>query len=122
MAGTTRHSPVYRNVAALLISWHEDNDDLKVSEEASTMISLKQLQSLTARQVNRLKHIFEKKYRFKASNVRLTCGDGPRPQVQLNKAVADFVSNEDKEHTLLIIYYAGHGLPGPSPGHLQMSG
>ena len=77
---------------------------------------------LTSRQVTRLQHTLEEKYRFKTSKVELTCGHGPRPQVQLNKEVANFVSGEDKEHTLLIVYYAGHGHPGSNPGHLHLTG
>ena len=43
-------------------------------------------------------------------------------QVQLVWHVAQFVMKEDGVNTLLILYYAGHGTPGPRPGALKLSG
>lgn len=46
----------------------------------------------------------------------------PLAQVQLLSHISNFVLKEDGPHTLLIVYYAGHGTPGPSPGGLELSG
>ena len=43
-------------------------------------------------------------------------------QVKLVCHVAQFVMKEDGANTLLILYYAGHGTPGPRPGALKLSG
>jgi len=52
----------------------------------------------------------------------LSMNGGKLPQNQLNKFLADFVYDEDGEKTLLMIYYAGHGLPTPEPGGLRLTG
>lgn len=36
--------------------------------------------------------------------------------------LAKFVMERDGLNTLFIIYYAGHGVPGPAPGRLNLSG
>lgn len=43
-------------------------------------------------------------------------------QVQVNKHLADFLYEEDAEDTLLIIYYAGHGMSDPVTGRLLLAG
>jgi len=63
-----------------------------------------------------------KDYNYKVSNIKLDTSHKHTPQVQLTGAVSDFVRREDDNHTLLIVYYAGHGSPGKSPGQLKMMG
>lgn len=43
-------------------------------------------------------------------------------QIQANKHLADFVYDHDGANTLLIIYYAGHGLSGGVPVGLYLTG
>jgi len=38
------------------------------------------------------------------------------------KHLADFVYDKDADNTLLIVYYAGHGVPGNAPGKLRLAG
>ena len=40
----------------------------------------------------------------------------------MQKHLGDFVYDEDHPRTLLIVYYAGHGAPGPVMGHFNLSG
>ena len=46
--------------------------------------------------------------------------DLKRPQVDLNKAILDHVHEHDDPHSLLIIYYLGHGSKVEGKG-LEMS-
>jgi hypothetical protein len=43
-------------------------------------------------------------------------------QIQLNKHLANFVAERHDENGLLIVYYAGHGIPGNTPGQLTLAG
>jgi hypothetical protein len=72
--------------------------------------------------VSDLGEVFSKRYNYHVSHIQLDARSSKRPQVQVNYGVADFVNKEDGEHTLLILYYAGHGSPGRSPGHLKLFG
>lgn len=36
--------------------------------------------------------------------------------------VSQFLMDEDGPRKLLIVYYAGHGKPGPGPGQLELIG
>ncbi|KAL8911077.1 MAG: hypothetical protein Q9172_007737 [Xanthocarpia lactea] len=85
----------YNKVAVLLISWERSYDDLD-----------------TEREVDELAKIFRVTYNYKVQNVRLKSTGARLPQVQVNKVVADFVYDEDGPSTLLLFYYAGHGVPG----------
>lgn len=40
----------------------------------------------------------------------------------MQKHLADFVYEEDESHTLLIVYYAGHGAPRADPRQFELSG
>jgi hypothetical protein len=45
------------------------------------------------------------------------------PQIQVQKILVDFVYEHDDENTLLIVYYAGHGVPGKLEGEgLMLAG
>lgn len=104
--GNNKTAP-YDKVAVLLISWRKEDDDLD-----------------TAPEVERLGHVFEDIFGFRVCSVLLTNGNQSTPlaQVQVLSYISDFVRREDGPHTLLIVYYAGHGTPGMSPGGLQVSG
>ena len=40
----------------------------------------------------------------------------------MNKFLSEWVYDEDGDNTLLIVYYAGHGVPGQDPGQLKLAG
>ena len=73
-------------------------------------------------QVNRLEKVLIEKYRFKVKKTPINGEDGKLPQAQLHKYLADFVFEEDGDRTLLIVYYAGHGVPGGKPGQMRLAG
>lgn len=56
------------------------------------------------------------------SYITLNCRSGPLPQVDAIAKVASFVQKEDKEDSLLIVYYAGHGKKGKATGQLLLFG
>lgn len=67
-----------------------------------------------------MRHVLENKYHFEVEDKRL---DAKKPaQMQLNKHLANFVDDKHDEHGLLIVYYAGHGVPGNVPGDLRLAG
>ncbi|KAL9117344.1 MAG: hypothetical protein Q9187_006121 [Circinaria calcarea] len=95
----------YKKCAVLLLCWEENSDDLDTKEE-----------------VNRLKLTFEEKFRYAVQIEYIDNRIDTKLQVQVNKKVANFVADHDAPHTLLIVYYAGHGGPGIIHGHLKLFG
>lgn len=73
------------------------------------------------KQVKQLGNVFEDLFNYKVSRVRLSTMIERLPQVQVNHYITNFVFYEDSPATLLIIYYAGHGSPGNTPGGLELS-
>lgn len=57
-----------------------------------------------------MKEVFQKKYNYKAS--RLLINKEKPPTLQVNLTLAKFTYEEDGVDSLLIVYYAGHGMPG----------
>lgn len=43
-------------------------------------------------------------------------------QKQINHHIQMFVYREEGPNNLLIVYYAGHGKPGPGYGFLELAG
>lgn len=79
-------------VAVLMLSWKwEDKGDLDTADE-----------------VARLAAVFEGKYNFTVHHGLITQQKSAKHQI--NSYLAKFVLDEDAEKTLLIIYYAGHGV------------
>lgn len=95
----------YQNVAVLLLCWDQGCNDLKTQEELDT-----------------LKKVFEDQFGYSATISKLSSPAKNVLQVELNKLVANFVSDHDGPHNLLIVYYAGHGKPGEIYGHLELLG
>ncbi|KAH8790381.1 hypothetical protein F5882DRAFT_401411 [Hyaloscypha sp. PMI_1271] len=95
----------YKHVSVLLLSWHPDCDDMEVDPE-----------------VQRLKNVFEGIYNYSVESIQLDCRTAATPQAQANLAVANFVHHNDKEDTLFIVYYAGHGSPGKGRGQFNITG
>jgi len=104
--GKYKNSSNYKKVEALLLCWKEECNDL----------------ANTDKEVNRLKSVLEGRFKYNVSIECLDSNVAGRLQVQLNALVATFVMTHDGPNTLLIVYYGGHGRPGPLNGHLQLLG
>ena len=79
-------------VAVLMLSWKKENkDDLDTADE-----------------VARLAAVFQGKYNFTVHHGLINQQKSAKHQI--NFYLAKFVRDEDDEKTLLIIYYAGHGV------------
>ncbi|KAI9777218.1 MAG: hypothetical protein M1816_004825 [Peltula sp. TS41687] len=87
-------------IVVLLLSWAETDDDLK-----------------TAPEVNELAMVFKDIYKYEVRKASLNTEK--RPQVQINKHIAEFIHDHDSQHALLILYYAGHGWPDTDGGPRQ---
>ncbi|KAH0557001.1 hypothetical protein GP486_005211 [Trichoglossum hirsutum] len=92
----------YQKTSVILISWDEKLDDLKTKDE-----------------VNRLEAVFRNIYNYRTTSKLIN--EDRKAQVQVNKYLSEWVYNEDGENTLLIVYYAGHGVPGQDPGQLKLA-
>lgn len=92
----------HEKTTVLMISWCKEKNDLETSDE-----------------VNQLASVFRDLFNYKVVQKEIT----PRrkPQIQVQKMLADFVDEYDDRATLLIVYYAGHGIPN-EPGNLLLAG
>jgi hypothetical protein len=74
-------------------------------------------------QIRDLRSVFSERYHFKVVGKPLNPITEKKisPRRWLQKHLADFVYDEDEKDSLLIIYYAGHGNPGPD-GELMLTG
>ena len=67
-------------------------------------------------QVDRLQHVFEKTYSFVVVRGELT--NLGRASHQLNLLLSSFMNAHDEPDTLLLFYYAGHGICRDNTLHL----
>lgn len=101
--GNYKNPSNYKEVHALLLCWEEKSGDLLVKPE-----------------VEKLKSVFEDRFRYKAQIEYLDNSIAPKLQLRVNRLVATFVDENDGPNNLLIVYYAGHGRPGGSYGSLVL--
>lgn len=66
--------------------------------------------------------LFQEKFQYETFRKTLKKDHRRTAQAQVNRHLAEFVDDYDDTNTLLIIYYAGHGRPGESPGSLKLTG
>lgn len=96
-------SATYKKVEVLMLCWAHSSDDMGTRGE-----------------VNDLKSVFESTFGYHAVIGQL---DSTKPlQTQVNRIVAEFVDENNRPDTLLIVYYAGHGKPGGENSHLELIG
>jgi hypothetical protein len=94
----------HQDTSVLTISWAKEFDDLHTEAE-----------------VNELETVFKELYNYRVIKRQLSeLGAGP-PSQQLSRYLLEFVDACSSNSTLLIIYYAGHGIPG-KPGELHLAG
>jgi hypothetical protein len=94
----------HRDTAVLMISWAEQFDDLQTKAE-----------------VNELGSVFTELFHYTVRKQQLSeFGDKP-PSLQISKFLLEFVCEFNSASTILIVYYAGHGIPG-KPGELHLAG
>lgn len=76
------------------------------------------------KQIEDLKDVFENTYHFTVRQKQLETGrDGKAdPSAQLNHHLAQFIYEEDKDDSLLIVYYAGHGVRNVKQNDLELLG
>ena len=103
--GPYKNPSSYTNCAVLLLCWEEHSNDLDTEKE-----------------VNDLKLLFETKFKYVVERKYIDNRSPKRLQVQANAIVTDFINTYDGPHTLLIVYYAGHGKPGEKHGDLVCFG
>ncbi|KAL8819994.1 MAG: hypothetical protein Q9223_001699 [Gallowayella weberi] len=103
--GKYRSTSLYNKVEVLLLCWQVADSDMN-----------------TAGEVEDLKSVFEKDFGYHTTTERLVANPEKKLQVQVNAKVATFVDRHDGQDTLLIVYYAGHGLPGEFFGDLVLQG
>lgn len=111
----------YLKVAVLMISWDAPFDDLHTGKEVCDNASPLPRTVAHWTQVEDLGNIFRDKYKFDVTSVKLTEDMKQNTQVVLNYELSAFVKENDGEHTLLIVYYAGHGAVGKF-GQVELSG
>ena len=95
----------YKEVHVLMLSWDPQSDDLKVKKE-----------------MERLGTVFQEDYNFEVHPAYLKNNTNKLPRNQAQKYVSDFVYDYDSPHTLLVVYFGGHGTPGDHGGELQLHG
>lgn len=71
--------------------------------------------------MGRLSAVFKDDYNFRVCPQILNTGQGKKPRHQIHKHLANFVHDEDGKDTLLIIYYAGHGVSDTTTGRLVLA-
>ena len=64
--------------------------------------------------------VFSDVFHFDVTKACLKSHADVSAQAQINLEVATFVAKEDRPKRLLIVYYAGHGIPGNMEGHLEL--
>ncbi|KAL8754706.1 MAG: hypothetical protein Q9199_004154 [Rusavskia elegans] len=101
--GKYQNPSLYEQVEVLLLCWKVCDMD-------------------TTSEVNDLRRVFEVVFGYHATTEFLDANSKQKLQVQVNARVAKFVEDCDGPNTLLIVYYAGHGLPGQFFGDLELTG
>jgi len=79
----------YKEAHVLFLSWEEDN------------IGVKQ-------EINDLRSVFSRFYRYQTHEYEI---NSQKPGRDTQSKVASFLSENDSHDNLLILYYAGHGIP-----------
>lgn len=95
----------HRTTAVLMISWVEEASDLNITTE-----------------VCELERVFTEVFHFEVIKRQISSGSRDMlPGVQVTKYLVELVERFDSDSTLLIVYYAGHGIPARSGG-LHLAG
>ncbi|KAL9115602.1 MAG: hypothetical protein Q9187_007244, partial [Circinaria calcarea] len=94
----------YQRVAVLIVYWEEDVEN-----------------SYAGHEVGILGDVFRRTYNFHTTFLCLRHDELKNVQVQITKGLSDFISEQDNESTLLIVYYAGHAIQGDIAKELELT-
>lgn len=112
----------YTNVAAVIIRWADELDNLHCDKEAWDPSLLRRNGKATdCLKVEELNKLFRDDFEYKSSIVTLNVKT--KPQGQLNYAISHLIRHHDGPHQshLLIVYYSGHGI-GDGENELTVAG
>jgi hypothetical protein len=111
---------LYLKVHVLMISWDKSCDDLKTNQEVCRHHSIDEVFT-HQEQVIDLADVFTNRYNFDVSFLKLKNEPTKKTQNTLNFELSKFVKEKDDKNTLLIVYYAGHGMVDES-GQIELAG
>lgn len=101
--GNYQDPTTYTRIVVLLFCWKNDCNDMETEDE-----------------VKRLEAVLKDDFHYETQIEYLDSREGL--QLWVNFRVAHFAQANDGPNNLLIVYYAGHGRPGSSPGSLILTG
>jgi hypothetical protein len=94
----------HQDTSVLMISFANKFDDLDTKAE-----------------VDELETVFKDLYHYQVIRRELSESGNQTPTRQLSRYLLELVDTSRRDTTLLIVYYAGHGIPG-KPGELHLAG
>jgi hypothetical protein len=94
----------HQDTSVLMISFADEFDDLHTKPE-----------------VDKLETVFKDLYHYRVIKRELSESGNQPPTQQLSRYLLELVEASYRDSTLLIVYYAGHGIPG-KPGELHLAG
>jgi hypothetical protein len=97
----------YAKVGVLLVKWADELDDLKTKDEVCVVATAETPVANNSKAIE-LEALFRDRFHYQTKTVELNVRK--KPQHQLNSHVSDFVRDYDGPHSLLIVYYTGHGV------------
>ncbi|KAJ4300761.1 hypothetical protein N0V90_002849 [Kalmusia sp. IMI 367209] len=92
----------YSKVAVLIVKWADELDELKTRAEAEELDA-----------------VFRERFHFVTETVELNVAT--KPQHQMHRHMSAFVEKYDGPHSLLIVYYTGHGVYREDLKHLELT-
>lgn len=111
----------YQEIAVLMLCWDQRSDAFNAQDEIDQEeIDQEEIdqEKIAQEEIDTLKKVFQDQFGYSVTISKLSPPAKGVLRVEAKKQVANFVSDHDGQHNLLIVYYAGHGKPGESYGDL----
>jgi hypothetical protein len=103
----------YKATIVLMLSWKDsDLNKPELDKEVKGYNNCSSKPGTNGSKVADLAEVFRDDYGFEVFQHVLDSKDNPRRR--LNKYLSNFIDEYDKDETLLILYYAGHGWDAPN--------